>query len=92
MAGEPYTDFHDRTWYMRTSPLEHQDRVVISLARKLPDGYVTLTRTAPTAVSTAAAMQVKFVANLIYYGCDELPAEGIAQVASLTPLTRSIQF
>ena len=59
----------------------HQDRVMISLARRLPEGYVVLTRTMPTALAPAARMQAEFVANLIYYGCDELPAEGIAQVA-----------
>ena len=78
---EVYTDFHDRTWYLRTWPLGHRDLVMISLARQLPDGYVVLTRTVPTALSYAAALQVKFVANLVYYGCEELPGEGVAQVA-----------
>jgi hypothetical protein len=81
-GDQVYTDFHDRTWYMRTGPLGYHDQVTVSLARRLPDGgYVVLKRTVPTALSYAAALQVKFVANLVYYGCDELPAEGYAQVA-----------
>jgi len=55
---------------------------MISLARPLPDGYVVLTRTMPTALSAAAAMQIEFVANLVYYGCEQSPSEGIAQLAS----------
>ena len=82
---EVYTDFHDRTWYLRAWPLGHRDLVMISLARRLTDGYVVLTRTVPTALSYAAALQVKFVANLIYYGCEELPTEGVAQVADRDP-------
>jgi hypothetical protein len=83
VAQETYTDFHNRTWDMRTWPLEHQDRVMISLTRKLADGYVALKRTVPTAAGPAGAMQVKFVANLIYYGCEESAAEGFAQLADL---------
>jgi hypothetical protein len=76
-----YIDFHDRTWHVRTWPLLDQDLEWVSLARKLPDGYVVLTRTVPTALTYAAELQVKFVANLVYYGCEELQAEGVAQVA-----------
>jgi hypothetical protein len=76
-----YVDFHDRTWYVRTWPLAEEDFELISLARKLPDGYAVLTRTVPAALSYAAELQLKVVANLVYYGCEELPAEGIAQVA-----------
>jgi serine protease Do len=83
--GEVYSDFHDRTWYLRSWPLEHRDFVMISLARSVPDGYVVLTRTVPTALGTAALMQVKFVANIIYYGCEELPSKGVAQVAQRWP-------
>jgi serine protease Do len=78
---EVYTDFHNRTWSLRTWRLEHQDRVAISLERPLADGYVVLTRALPTALRYAAALQVKFVANLVHYGCEELPGEGVAQVA-----------
>jgi serine protease Do len=77
-----YVDFHDRAWSMRTWSLPNRDLAMISLARKLPDGYVVLTRTVPSALSYAAVLQVKFVANLVYFGCDELRGEGVAQVAS----------
>jgi hypothetical protein len=76
-----YVDFRDRTWHMRTWPLLDQDLELVSLARKLPDGYVVLTRTVPVALSYAAELQLKFVANLIYYSCGDLPGEGVAQVA-----------
>jgi serine protease Do len=77
-----YTDFHDRTWSMQTWSLGHHDQAMVSLSRTLPDGgHVVLTRTVPTALTYAAVLQVKFVANLVYYGCDELPIQGIAQVA-----------
>jgi serine protease Do len=76
-----YVDFHDRTWQMRTWPLLDQDLELVSLARKLPDGYVLLTRTVPTALRYAAELQVKFVANMVHYGCQELRGEGVAQVA-----------
>jgi serine protease Do len=85
LEQEVYTDFHERTWYLRTWPLGHRDLMMVSLARRLPDGYVVLTRTVPTALRSAAALQVKFVANLVNYGCDELPAEGVAQVADRSP-------
>jgi hypothetical protein len=54
---------------------------LVSVARELPDGYVVLTRAVPTALVDAAVMQLKFIANLVYYGCEELPGEGVAQVA-----------
>ena len=76
-----YIDFRDRTWRMRTWSLSDQDLELVSVARKLPDGYVVLTRTVPTALSYAAELQLKFVANLIYYACDELPGQGVALVA-----------
>jgi hypothetical protein len=76
-----YIDFHDRSWHMRTWPLLNQDLELVSLARKLPDGYVILTRTVPAALGYAAELQLKVVANLVYYACDELPGEGVAQVA-----------
>ncbi len=79
--AEVYTDFHDRTWYLRSWPLEQQDFVMISLARAVPNGQVVLTRIVPTALGAAAVMQVKFVANIIYYGCEDLPSQGVALVA-----------
>jgi len=87
-----YIDFHDRSWHMRTWPLLDQDLELVSLARKLPDGYVILTRTVPAALSHAAELQLQFVANLVYYACEELPAEGIAVMAdtrSFSPLVSS---
>jgi hypothetical protein len=51
--------------------------------RRLPDGYVVLTRSVPTALRYAAELQLKFVANLIYRGCKELDGEGVAQVADI---------
>jgi len=76
-----YVDFRDRTWHMRTWPLSDQDLELVSLARKLPDGYVVLTRTMPAALSHAAELQLQVIANLVYYGCEELEGEGVAQVA-----------
>jgi serine protease Do len=76
-----YIDFRDRNWHLRTWSLLDQDLALISLARKLPDGYVVLTRTVPAALRYAAELQLKFVANMVYYGCDELPGEGVAQLA-----------
>src|SRR5882724_1601286 len=61
-----YVDFHDRTWYVRAWPLAEEDFELISLARKLPDGYVVLTRTVPAALSYAAELKLKVVANLVY--------------------------
>jgi hypothetical protein len=76
-----YMDFRDRTWRMRTWSLSDQDLELVSLARKLPDGYVVLTRTVPAALTYAAELQLKFVANMVYYGCEDLHGEGVAQVA-----------
>lgn len=76
-----YIDFRDRTWHMRIWSLLDQDLELVSLARKLPDGHVVLTRTVPAAVRYAAELQLKFVANMVYYGCEELQGEGVAQVA-----------
>src|ERR1700730_1698551 len=76
-----YTDFRDRTWRMRTWSLSDQDLELVSVARKLPDGYVVLTRTVPAALRYAAELQLKFVANMVHYGCEELHGEGVAQVA-----------
>jgi serine protease Do len=76
-----YVDFHDRTWHMRTWPLLDQDLELVSVARKLSGGYVVLTRIVPAALSYAAELQLKFIANLVYYACEELPSEGIVVVA-----------
>jgi serine protease Do len=76
-----YVDFRDRTWHLRTWPLLDRDLELVSLARKLPGGYVVLTRTMPAALNRAAELQLKIVANLVYYGCEELQGDGVAQVA-----------
>jgi hypothetical protein len=76
-----YIDFRDRNWHMRSWSLSDEDLELVSVARKLPDGYVVLTRTVPAALRYAAELQLKFVANMVYYGCEELHGEGVAQVA-----------
>ncbi len=76
-----YVDFHDRIWRMRTWPLLDRDLEVISIAREVADGYVVVTRTVPTALEYAGELQLKFIGNLIYYQCQELSGEGVAQVA-----------
>jgi serine protease Do len=78
---QPYVDYHDRTWSMRVRPVKHSDSIEVSLTRRLSEGYVVLTRTAPTSLTYAATLQTQFIANLIYYGCEDLPAEGVARVA-----------
>ena len=79
---DSYVDFHNRPWHSRTWTLLDQDVALVSVVRELPDGYVVLTRTVPTSLSDAAAMQLKFIANLVYYGCEELSGEGVARVAN----------
>jgi hypothetical protein len=76
-----YTDFRGRTWQMRSWPLADQDMKVVSLGRQLADGYVVLMATVPTAVSYGALLQLKFVSNLVYVGCESLPAIDVAQTA-----------
>ena len=76
-----YVDFHDRAWRMRAWPLLDRDLEVVSMAREVSDGYVVVTRTVPTALEYAAELQLKFIGNLIYYQCQELSGEGVAQVA-----------
>jgi serine protease Do len=76
-----YVDFHGRSWYMRTWPLGNRDLAVISLARELSDGYVVLTRVVPAALTYAAVLQVKFIANVVYSGCEELQGDGDVSVA-----------
>jgi hypothetical protein len=66
---------------MRTWPLLDRDLEVVSMAREVSDGYVVVTRTVPTALEYAAELQLKFIGNLIYYQCQELSGEGVAQVA-----------
>ena len=66
---------------MRTWALLDRDLEVLSIARKVDDGYVVLTRIVPTAVEYAADLQLKFIANLIYYECEQFSGEGVAQVA-----------
>jgi serine protease Do len=78
----PYVDFRERTWRLRSWQLLDQDFEVVSLARKLPDGHVILTRIVPASMRYAAELQIKFVANLIYYQCEELTADGEALMAN----------
>jgi hypothetical protein len=77
-----YNDFHDRNWHVRTWPVLSQDLEVLSLVRKLPDGYVVLTRTVKSALTNAALMQLKFVANVIFYECEDLQGEDFARMAN----------
>jgi len=81
-ADSDFTDFHGRTWHMRTWPLLDRDLEVVSMVREVGDGYVVVTRTVPTALDYAAGLQLKFIANLVYYQCEEAIGEGVAQVAS----------
>ena len=76
-----YIDFRDRTWHMRTWALLDRDLEVLSMTRKVDDGYVVLTRIVPTALEYAADLQLKFYANLIYNECEQFSEEGVAQVA-----------
>jgi serine protease Do len=76
-----YIDFRDRTWHLRAWSLVDQDLELVSVTRKLPDGYVILTRTMPAALRYAAELQLRFVANMVYYGCEELHGEGVVQLA-----------
>ena len=66
---EVFTDFRGRSWQLRTWPLVDENLKLVSLARELPDGYVVLMRTVPTAVSGASILQLQFVANLVNYEC-----------------------
>jgi serine protease Do len=81
-ADSDFTDFHGRTWHMRTWPLLDRDLEVVSMVREVGDGYVVVTRTVPTALDYAAGLQLKFIANLVYYQCEEAIGEGVAQVAN----------
>jgi serine protease Do len=79
---EAFTDFHGRIWRLRAWSLSDRDLAVISLVRKLPNGYTVLTRTAPTALVYAVRMQLQFVANIVYYGCEEQAQQGDERMAS----------
>jgi hypothetical protein len=76
-----YIDYHGRSWYLRVWPLQNRDQTMVSLARDLTGSYVSLTRVVPTSLTSAAILQTELVANLIYYHCDDSPAEGAAMVA-----------
>jgi hypothetical protein len=67
---------------MRKWPLLDRDLEVISMTRELTDGYIVLTRTVPTAIDYGALLQLEFVANLVYYQCEELSGEGVARLAA----------
>lgn len=87
-----YVDFHNRAWHLRSWPTPDRDSEVVSLARRVPDGQVVLTRIVPASLSYAAQLQLKFLSNVIYYECEELAGEGSARMASVTPLTRQDSF
>jgi len=77
-----YVDFRNRSWRIRKWPLLDRDLEVISMTRELTDGYIVLTRTVPTAIDYGALLQLEFVANLVYYQCEELSGEGVARLAA----------
>jgi hypothetical protein len=77
-----YVDFRDRSCRLRKWPLLDRDLEVMSMARELDDGYIVLTRTVPTALDYGAELQLEFIANLIYYQCEELSGEGVARLAA----------
>jgi hypothetical protein len=47
----------------------------------LDDGHIVTTRIVPTALDYAAQLQLEFIANLVYYQCEELSGEGVARLA-----------
>jgi len=57
------------------------DLEVLSMERELNDGHIVLTRTVPTTLDYAAELQLQFIANLVYFQCEELSGEGVARLA-----------
>jgi len=47
----------------------------------LPDGRVALMRIVPTAAAYGALLQLKFVGNLIYYGCADTPPLNVVDIS-----------
>lgn len=78
---EPYVDFRNRGWHLRKWLALDRDEEVLSMERPLDDGYIVLTRSVPTALDYAAQLQLEFIANLVYYQCEELASEGVARLA-----------
>ena len=78
---EAYVDFHNRGWRLRTWLALDRDQEVLSMERPLDDGYIVLTRSVPTALDYAAQLQLEFIANLVYYQCEELAGDGVARLA-----------
>jgi hypothetical protein len=78
---ETYEDFHGRSWRMRAWPLAGADLKIVSLGRDLPDGRVALMRIVPTAATYGALLQLKFVSNLVYYGCADSPPLNVVEVS-----------
>ncbi|MBS0420183.1 MAG: trypsin-like peptidase domain-containing protein [Proteobacteria bacterium] len=76
-----YVDFHNRGWRLRTWVALDRDQEVLSMERPLDGGSIVLTRSVPTALDYAAQLQLEFIANLVYYQCEELSGEGIARLA-----------
>jgi hypothetical protein len=80
-----YGDSRDRTWHVRALPLLEGDPELVCVIRRLSDEYVVLTWAVSTALSYSAVLQLKFVANWFYYGCEELPGEGVEKIAKPGP-------
>jgi serine protease Do len=78
---EEYVDYHGRHWQTRKWLLLNRDLEVLSMERELDDGHVVTTRIVPTALDYAAQLQLKFLANLIYYQCETAGGEGVARLA-----------
>jgi serine protease Do len=78
---EVYEDFHGRAWRVREWPLADEDLKIVSLGRDLPDGRVALMRIVPTAAAYGALLQLKFVGNLIYYGCADSPPLNVVDIS-----------
>jgi serine protease Do len=76
-----YIDFHGRHWQTRKWLMLNQDLEVVSMERKLNDGHIVTTRIVPTALDYAAQLQLEFLANLVYYQCEEAAGEGVARLA-----------
>jgi hypothetical protein len=76
-----YIDFHGRIWHSRKWLALDRDQETISMERALDDGHIVLTRSVPTALDYAAQLQLEFIANLVYYQCEQASGEGVARLA-----------
>jgi hypothetical protein len=78
---DEYIDYHGRHWQTRKWMLLNRDLEVLSMEREVDGGHVVTTRIVPTALDYAARLQLEFLANLIYYQCEEAAGEGVARLA-----------